>query len=141
MPQIERLGRFQVARAVYDFAVDGGAVAAHIAKSPMALLPLNAIVVGGFVHVITTCVTAGADAGTMAIHVNGANDIVTAIAVSDGTNPWDAGLHAIIPKANTPEATGIICTAARAVTFTIAVQAFTAGKIVVFLYWVDSEAA
>lgn len=140
MPQIERLGRFQVARAVYDFAVDGGTIGAKIAKSPMALLPLNAVVVGGFVHVVTTC-TSATDAGTMAIHVNGANDVVSAIAISNGGNPWDAGLHAIVPKANTPESTGIITTAARAVTFTIAVEAFTAGKIVVFLYWVDSEAA
>ena len=129
------LGLLRLARATYDFAEHGGAIGAH---GLGVTLPDNAIVVGGFVDVVTTCTTAGADAGTMAIHVQTAGDIVAAVAVSTAGNAWDAGLHAIIPKADTPETTGIKLTAARVITATIATQAFTAGKFVVFLYYVLS---
>lgn len=130
------LGLMRVARATYDFAEHGGAISAI---SLGVTIPDDAIVCGGFIDVKTTCTTAGGDAGTMAIHVQGANDIVSAIAVSDGSNPWDAGLHAIVPKANTPESTGIKLTAARTITATIATQAFTAGKFVVFLYYLQGD--
>lgn len=126
-------GRVYVARAVYNFAKDGGAISAIV--SPV-VIPARAVIIGGFVSVITTCVTAGADAGTMAISVEGANDIVAAIAVSNAANPWDAGRQPIVPKRNTPETTSVKTTVARRVTFTIAVQAFTAGKFVVYLEYV-----
>jgi hypothetical protein len=129
------LGTLKVARATYDFAEHGGAIGAI---NLGVTIPDNAIVCGGFVDVATTCTTAGADAGTMALHVQGANDIVTAVAVSAATD-WDAGLHAITPKANTPESTGIKLTAARAITATIATQAFTAGKFTLFLYYLQGD--
>lgn len=122
----------QVAKATYDFAVNGGGTGA---KNLGVTIPDNSIVCGGFIDVITTCTTAGADAGTMAVSIQSANDIVSAIAVSDVSNPWDAGLKPIVPKANTPESTGIKLTANRAITATIATQAFTAGKFVVYLYY------
>jgi len=122
-----------LARAEYNFAVDGGAIGAIASKT---VIPKNAIIIGGFVDVLTTCTTAGADAGTMAISVESAGDIVSAIAVSNGANPWDAGRRAIIPKRNTPESTSIKATAARRVTFTIATQAFTAGRLIVYLEYV-----
>jgi hypothetical protein len=126
----------QIARATYDFAEHAGAIGAI---GLGITLPDKAVVVGGFVDVITTCQTEGADAGTMALSVESANDIVAAIAVSEGTNPWDAGLHAIVPKSNTPETTGVKLTAAREITATIGGQAFTAGKFVVFLHFVVSD--
>lgn len=101
-------------------------------------LPMGAIVVGGFIQVNTTFTSAGADAGTIAISIEGANDIVSAIAISDGSNPWDAGKHAIIPKANTPESTSITTTTAtRKITATVAVQNLTAGKATIMLYYVQ----
>lgn len=130
------LGFLRVAKATYDFAVHGGAIGAI---NLGVTIPANAIVCGGFIEVLTTCTTAGADAGTMAISVEGANDIVTATAVSAGGNIWDAGKQAIIPKANTPESTGVKTTVARAITATIATQAFTAGKFNVFLFFVVSD--
>lgn len=127
------LGLIRVARATYDFAVHGGATGA---KNLGVTLPAGALIVGGFVDVVTTCTTAGADAGTMAIHVQSANDIVTATAVSAVGDIWDEGQSPIIPKANTPESTAIKLTADRTVTATIATQAFTAGKFTVYLYYV-----
>ena len=128
------LGTMNVARATYDFAVNGGAISAI---GLGVTIPNNAVVIGGFYDVITTC-TSAADTGTGALSVNSANDIVTAVAIGTGT-PFDAGLRAIIPKSNTPETTGIKLTAAREITFTIAVQAFTAGKFEVFLHYVQSS--
>ena len=133
---LDGLVRMAVARATYDFAVNGGEISAI---GLGVTIPDNAIVCGGFVDVVTTCTSAAADAGTMALSVQGANDIVSAIAISDGTNPWDAGLKAIVPKANTPESTGIKLTAAREITATIATQVFTAGKFNIFLYYLVGD--
>jgi hypothetical protein len=135
IPTADALMPFRVARATYDFAVNGGAISAI---SLTTTLPDNAIVIGGFIDVITT-LTSSSDGATVAISTEGANDIVTAIAISNGGNPWDAGQKAIIPKANTPESTGVKLSAARAITATIAVQAVTAGKFVVWLYYVVSD--
>lgn len=139
MPISEGISRLQCARAVFNPTGITGerTVAAHIL--PGDVLPDNAVIMGGFVDVITTFVSAGADAGTIAIHVNGANDIVTAIAISDVSNPWDAGFQAIIPKINTPQTTSVKTTAARAITATVGGQALTAGKLVVFLFYVVSD--
>lgn len=128
------LSNLRVARATWDFSVDGGAISAI---NLGVTIPNNALVIGGFVDMITTATSSG-DTGTGAISVEGANDIVNAVAIGTGT-PWDAGQQAIIPKSNTPETTAIKLTAARAVTFTIAVEAFTAGKFVVFLHYVTSD--
>jgi len=130
------LQRLHVARATYDFDVDGGE------KGAIGLgvtIPDNAIICGGFVDVVTTCETEETDAGTMAISVLTGDDIVAAVSVVDGGNAWDAGVQAIIPKANTPESTGIKLTSAKEITATIAVQKFTAGKFVVYLYYVVSD--
>lgn len=130
------IGVMRVAKAQYNFAVHGGTIGA---KNLGVAIPAKAVICGGFVEVLTTCTTEGSDAGTMALSVERANDIVAAIAVSDVSNPWDAGKHAIIPKANTPESTSVKTTVARNVTATIAVQNFTAGRLNVWLYYVVSD--
>jgi hypothetical protein len=122
------------AKAEYDFAVDGGAISAI---NLGVAIPDNAIIVGGFIEVVTTCQTASTDSGTMAISVEGANDIVTATAVSAGGNIWDAGIHDIIPDST--GSTAVKTTQARNVTATIAGQVFTAGKFNVWLEYVIGE--
>lgn len=132
------LGVRGIARATFD----PSAVSGHRTQAAHGLgvtIPDNAVIVGGFVDVITTFADGASDNATIAISVEGANDIVSAIAISNGGNPWDAGLHAIVPKANTPESTGIKLTAAREITATVGVHALTAGKLVVFLDYVLSD--
>ncbi len=129
------VGFLRVAKAQYDFAVNGGAIGAIDLG---VTIPAKAIVCGGFVEVLTTF-TSATDAATVALSVEGANDIVSAIAISNGANPWDAGNHAIVPKANTPESTAVKTTVARKVTATVAVEALTAGKANVWLYYVMSD--
>jgi len=126
----------RTAVATYDFAVDGGAI------STIAIgdaLPDNAIVLGGFVEVQTT-LTSVTDAATVALSIVGAGDIKVAIAISDGSNPWDAGTKAIVPKFNTPESTSVKLTAANQVDVAIAVEAVTAGKFHVTLFYVMGHA-
>lgn len=131
----DALSNLRVARATFDFAVDGGTATAH---GLGVTIPDNAIIVGGFYDVITTFTSPTTDDATLAIHVEGANDIVNAVAIDTGT-PWDAGQQAIIPKANTPESTGVKTSAAREITVTIGVEAITAGKLVIWLYYVVSD--
>jgi len=125
------LSRVRLATATYDFAVNGGAISAI----PLAAtVPDNAVILDGMVDVVTT-LTSATDAATIALSVEGADDIVTAVAILTATD-WDAGLRPIKPLGTS--ATAIKTTAARAITATIAVEAVTAGKFVVFLRYVLS---
>jgi len=125
------LSRVRLATATYDFAVDGGAISAIDLG---VTIPDNAIILDGMVDVITT-LTSATDAATIALHAESANDIVTAVAILTATD-WDAGLRPIKPLGTS--ATAVKTTAARAITATIAVEAVTAGKFVVFLRYVLS---
>jgi hypothetical protein len=130
------LGAMGVARFTFNPSANTGerTIAAHTFG---VTLPINAVVVGGFYSVNTAFTSAGGNAGTVAISVEGANDIVTATAVSNaifGT----IGTKAIVPKSNTPESTSVKCTAARLITCTVAGQALTAGKLTGFLNYVVS---
>lgn len=140
MPIIEGISRLQCARAVFDPSAIAGerTAAAHILTGDV--IPDNAVILGGFYDVITTfqSTDGGVDKATIAIHVNAANDIVNAVAIETGT-PYDAGQQAIIPKFNTPETTSVKTTAARAIQATVGTAALTAGKLVVFLFYVLSE--
>lgn len=128
------LGVLRVARATFDPSGTAGhrTIAAH---GLGVIIPDNAIICGGFVDADITA-TSATDAATIALSAQGANDLVSAIAISNGANPWDAGLHPLIPKANTPETTGIKLTAAREIVATVAVEALTAGHFTVFVYFV-----
>lgn len=136
--------------AVFDTAgndsagVSNKTIAAH---GTGVYLPTGAIVTGGFVDVKTTF-TSATDAATIALKVQGANDLVSAMAISDATNVWDAGLHGTLTgsyaertvagdtavlDAASKSASLIKLTAEREVVATVAVEALTAGKLAVFL--------
>ncbi len=118
------------ARARYDFSVDGGAVSA-IVIGPVGQIPSGAYITGGFVQV-DTAVTSGGS-GTLAISVEGADDIVAAAAVSGA--PWSTtGFKDIVPD-NTGS-TVVKTTAARSITATVATAALTAGVVDVVLFYV-----
>jgi hypothetical protein len=132
------LGVLGVAQALFDPSAVAGmrTVAAHALG---ATIPALALVVGGFVHVHTAFTSANANNGTVAISVEGADDIVAAAAVS-GAPYSTIGRKAIVPKANTPESTSVQATIARAITATVGTSALTAGKLTVFLFYVQSLA-
>jgi len=118
--------------ATYDFASDGGAISAI---SLDVIIPNNAVIWDGYIDVVTTC-TSGTDAATIAIHAQTANDLVSAVAISAATD-WDAGLRATIPVGTV--ASGIKLTADRTITATIAVEAVTAGKFHVVLFYITTD--
>jgi hypothetical protein len=128
------LGMLRVARATYNPSATTG----MRTVAPYGLgvtIPDKSIILGGFYQVNTTF-TSAADSATIALSANSANDLVTAVAISDGTNPWDAGLHVIIPVID-DLTKAIPLTAARELTATVAVQALTAGKLTLFVYYVQ----
>lgn len=120
-------------------------------------IPDNAVITRAWYDVVTTFTSAGADAGTIALHVQSADDLVAAIAISDGTNVYDAGMHGTLiagtttlseaaPNTRTQIvnaadiAAGFIkTTAERQLTVTVAGQALTAGKLVLYVEYVLSD--
>ncbi len=133
------LGALRVARWEFDMGEEdsaGGSNAETGAHGVGVTIPIHSIVVGGFMDVNTPFTSENANNATIAISVEGANDIQTATAVS--LAPWSShGLKAITPKANTPESTGIKLTAAREITATVATSALLTGKVSGYLYYVE----
>ena len=118
----------RIARATWDFAVDGGAVSAI---GLGVTLPDNAIITRSWID-ITTGMTSAATNGTIAIHAEGANDILSAVDAdtlsgqSEGIQDGAVG--------NMVKTTG-----AKELTATIAVEALTAGAFVLFVEYVVSD--
>jgi hypothetical protein len=128
-------GRVRVARATYDISGgDDGTVGSH---GLGVTIPDNAIILDGVIDVITTFTDNADDSATIAIQVEGGNDIVTATAISGGSDIWDAGLQDIIPDG--AAANMVKTTAAKEITAVVADDEIDAGKLVVFLRYVVSE--
>ena len=131
------LNAARTARATYDFAVSGGAI------STIGLgvtLPDNALIRRAWYEVNTTF-TSATDAATIALNIPTDGDLVDAIAISDVSNPWDAGVVDIVNAANVAEdydtPTGYLkLTGAREISVVIAVEAVTAGKATFFVDYV-----
>jgi hypothetical protein len=117
-------------------------------------LPTKAIITNVIVDVVTTF-TSATDAATIALSAQAANDIVSALAISDASNIWDAGLRgskvgfpAFANDAAEDTAVEVAAlfagsmvklTASRELTATIAVEALTAGKANIFVEYIISD--
>lgn len=128
-------GDLHILRCTFDPSANTGerTIAAHAVAET---LPDNAVVVRAYYNVATTF-TSSTDAATISIGIptDDAAGIKAAVAISDAGNPWDAGWVEGIQDgtaANFSEA----CTAERAITFTVAVEALTAGKLTLWLEYV-----
>lgn len=124
-------------RATYDFSVDGGAIGT-IASG--INVPDNAIITKCFFDVITT-LTSATDAATFAINLPTDGDLHAAIAISEGTNTFDAGLQDCDTKGNDDDskAAYLKTTGSRDISWVIATEAVTAGKLVLFLEYMVSD--
>ena len=124
-------------RAVYDFAVEGGA----ISEIDLGVnLPANASITMAKYYVVTTC-TSATDAGTMSMGVNteSAAGILAPAAISTGTTFDNTGAWVdCLPDGSAANMTAET-TVARAIVATIAVEAFTAGKILIVGQYLVSE--
>jgi hypothetical protein len=144
------LSSLRTARATFDPSGVAGhrTIAAH---GLGVTLPIKAIVLRAYWDVVTTF-TSATDAATIALKAESAGDLMAALAISDTRNRWDAGIHAGTPgfpnfgadaaHDTQPEvaalfaATAIKLTAARELTATVAVEALTGGKAVLFVDYV-----
>jgi hypothetical protein len=130
---VDGLHAVKVAHATFDPSANSGhrTIGAHTLG---VTIPAKGIVKRAYYQVVTTCADGASDNATLAISVEGANDIVTAIAISDVTNVWDAGFHDAKPDGTA--AHFVQASVARLVTVTVAVHELTAGKVIVFLEYV-----
>ena len=147
----------RVVSAVFDTAgVDSsGAANTTIAAHGLGVyIPDNAIVTRVWFDVVTTF-TSATDAATLAVSAQSANDIVSAIAISDASNVWDAGIRGSkvgFPALGADAAhdtalevaalfagTMLKLTAERELTVTVASEVLTAGKLVVYAEFVLGE--
>lgn len=128
------MGERKVARALYDFATDGGATGDITLRGDA--LPSGALIVSAFIVVDTVPTSGGA--ATIAIKTEGAADINAADAVSGA--PWSS---TGVKRADALVAanTGVKTTAARSVVATVATATLTAGKfsVIVEYYEVESQ--
>lgn len=146
----------EIAVATFDTTVNDSSGAANTTIAAHGLgiyLPTKAIITKAWTDVITTF-TSATSAATIALKIEGANDLVAAIAINSGSSRWNSGLGGCLPgsyaEATVAGDTAILdaarnaasyvkTTAVREVTATVAVEALTAGKMNIYLEYVISE--
>lgn len=124
------LGLVGYCRVTYDFAVDGGAIAA-IVPAVAVVLPAKAVITNAWAHVLTAFTSGGS--AQFAVSIEGANDLRTAAIIATGG--FDTtGFKALIPVGTA--ATFVQTTVAtRKLTMTVSVATLTAGKAVFILQY------
>jgi hypothetical protein len=122
-------GRVKVARARFDFAVDGGAVGDITLRGDS--LPAGAIVLNAYTDV-TTAPTSGGSA-TVALKLASAADLNAADAIAGA--PYTQGVHNLDKM--TAGGTRLKLAAAQSVKATVAVAALTAGKFDVLVEYIE----
>lgn len=125
--------------AIATFDPSANAGERTVAKHGLGVyLPDNAIVDRAWYEVLTTFTSAD-DSATIALGVDTDAEagIKAAIAISNGANPWDEGLHEGIQGGAIANALTKL-TASRELCATVAVQALTAGKLRLYVEYVVS---
>ncbi len=124
-----------VYKGIYDFAQRGGAVGTNLIlvddDGHPVVIPDNAIITGGYIDVLTALTSTGNN-GTIALQLNAANDILSAVDADTIT-----GVAAIVPVSTA--ASAVKMTAERSLTLVIGTNALLTGKFNVFLEAVLSD--
>ena len=127
-------GVLRLARARYDFAIDGGAVSTITPSFDYnAVLPNDAVIVGGTINATTACTSDGS--ATIAVGTS-AGSSTTSILIATAVASFT--IDALINSAAT-FAAPVKLTAEGKITFTIAVAALSAGVIEVTLLYFVAE--
>lgn len=148
----------KVVKATWDIATHpsliGGALVAgsYNPNDGIVTIPSGAIITDVIVDVETTCTTEAADAGTAALGYSGATGaFVAAIAVSDASNVWDAGVQGSLLKSFALDGNALTAVAMKNaiadtliktganvnLLLTTAVQDFKTGKISVYVKYIN----
>lgn len=123
------MGGAQVAKATYDFTIDGGAVAT-ITPVNSPVIPAGAIIYGGLIDVVVAPLGGGA---SVAIGL-GSGAQVAALKGATAVGTYTIGaILALIPVWTA--ATAVKAAADTKITFTVSGGALTAGKIAVQIYY------
>lgn len=139
-----------VATAIFDTAGNDSSGAANTAIGAHGLgvyIPIGAVITDAWIDVKTSFTSAGGNAATLAAKVEGAGDLVAAIAISNGTNVWNAGVRGTLVGATALDGNALTAianaaavaaaliktTAEREITITTAGQILSAGKLAVFV--------
>lgn len=121
---------FQTAKAIYNFAVDGGAIST-ITPKVTASLPKNAVIVGGSINSTTAFTSAGS--ATLAVGTSAGSSTT---AILGATAKASLSVNALI-NAVPVWATPVKLSAAGNITVTIATATATAGIVeITLLYYV-----
>jgi hypothetical protein len=132
-PGIEKVG---LIRAVYDFAVDGGAIGTIGTGS---YIPYGGVITRSHYQVVTQPNSAGGTA-TVAIGFPTDDSVGIKAAVDEDDASWAAGFHEAI-QTGTVANFSEDATDNREITITIANEELTAGKFVVFCEYITSYSA
>lgn len=126
------MGEVKLARARYEFALDGGAVGDITLRGDS--IPSGAIITDALLHVDTALTSGGA--ATVAIKTESAADINAADAISGA--PWSTtgAKRGDLTATTAPVKT----TAARSIVATVGTAALTAGKFSVVIMYVELAA-
>lgn len=123
--------RFDVAKATFDVAVDGGAIST-ITPKLNSKIPDNAIILGGIIDNLTAFVGTNATIAVGTSAGSAADSLKAATAITSYT-----GLLAIVPVFTA--ATMIKMTAEGVITVTVATTALTAGKFDIYLLYLKGD--
>jgi hypothetical protein len=124
------LGMLGVAHAIFNFALDGGAIST-IVPALNALIPANAILIGATINPTTAPLSGGA--ATIAVGTSAGSSTTSLLAATGkATFSIDALINGV-PTIAVP----IKMTAAGNITVTVAAAALTAGVIEVFVFFVQ----
>lgn len=123
---------WKMGRGRCTFSATGGST---IAAHGLGLTIPKGASITRCVYKVLTTFTSATDAGTIALHCVAANDIVSAAAISTGTT-WDASIPIVCVPVTATLSTWLHTTADSEITATVAVEALTAGKLVLFVEWI-----
>ena len=148
----------KLAKAIFDTAgndssgVSNKTIAAH---GLGIFIPANAVITRAWYQVKTTFADGASNNATIALSIANAGDLVTAIAISDASTPWTAGMHGTKAGAYAERTvagdTAILDAASQAgswlgplsaekeIVATVAVHALTAGRGTVYVEYHIAE--
>jgi len=118
----------RTAKAIYNFAIDGGAISTITPNGTVAL-PANAIIVAATVNSTTAVTSAGA--ATVSIGTSAGSSATSILAATAKTSLSANALINGVPVFATP----VKMTATGNITFTVATAALTAGVIEATVYY------
>ena len=82
------------ARISYNFSSNGGAQGT---VNLTGTIPNNSIIIGGFVDV-TTSLASSSNSANCSLGIVNSGDLVSLIAINNGSSPWSIGIKSIIPN-------------------------------------------